>query len=219
MQIFKNNLNKFGGEYLENYDPNKATHIIVDDNMTIERMCNILKVSDIPSSIKVVKSMWLISCVKQKEHVKTEQFELVSTVKATTDVQDSQSEISPVFDGSKKDSTVNKTLISQSVIDSPSTSKQETQSKSGTACESNPEEINKYRKVGMMWGFRKKKRVAEDVASNGSSEADSDYVASGEEDADEENQDMHPGPDLISVATHSRPLPVREYRASLWLFW
>ncbi len=44
--------------------------------MEIDRMCRILKIQKPPEKVKVVKSLWLSACIKQKDYVDTNPYEL-----------------------------------------------------------------------------------------------------------------------------------------------
>jgi len=74
-QIFRTQVNKYGGKVCEELDDN-VDLIIVDDKMESERLCRILKWEETPQNIPVIKSAWLSLCLKQKQNLLFDDFKL-----------------------------------------------------------------------------------------------------------------------------------------------
>lgn len=68
MTIFKTQLAKYGGKFCESLTED-VTHLIVDDRMTPDRLCRLLKLDKPPDKVHIVKSLWLSSCLKQQKLV------------------------------------------------------------------------------------------------------------------------------------------------------
>ena len=68
VELFRKQLEKYGGEYIQTFHVRDTTHILVDEKMDIDRMCRIMKIDDstILKNICIVKSIWLSSCLKTK---------------------------------------------------------------------------------------------------------------------------------------------------------
>lgn len=81
LNLFKANVENLGGCVEENVTHN-TTHIIVDDAMTLERACKIMKVDTPPQGKVIVKSAWLSECFDQKAIVDVDPF-LLDTPKPT----------------------------------------------------------------------------------------------------------------------------------------
>jgi hypothetical protein len=73
--LFGKQVKKNGGELVEKYTTS-STHIVVDEKMEFDRMCKILKVDDLPESVIIVKSTWISSCLKVKKLLSVEGHEL-----------------------------------------------------------------------------------------------------------------------------------------------
>ena len=92
LQIFENQLKKFGGILSAELN-SSVTHLIVDDNMDIDRLCKILKLDLPPDNVVIVKTSWLSACFKEKQFVDEEgyildvsKFKKKSEEKQTADV-------------------------------------------------------------------------------------------------------------------------------------
>ncbi|XP_013421997.1 DNA polymerase lambda isoform X2 [Lingula anatina] len=109
--IFRNQIFKHGGQHEKNRTPN-ITHMIIDDKMDYEKLCKILKVEAPPPNVKIVKSMWLSMCIKQKELVPTNGFEV--QMNASNVKEKNMSAISIAGDQSK-DSTKEEKTCSNNV--------------------------------------------------------------------------------------------------------
>jgi len=174
--LFKKNIVKYGGKYQENFDSRKIglaiTHIIVDENMDINRLCRILCVESPPENCKIVTTLWLSKCIKEKKYVNTRYFELAMSA----------------FKSSSSD------------LDKPSSSKADDISENTDLQTVGNDNMDKksFPKAGIM--FRAYKKVAETRGET--SDADSDYNPSGEEDNDDNAVDN------LKEACTQRKLPV-----------
>ncbi|CAG5130199.1 unnamed protein product [Candidula unifasciata] len=89
LEIFKNQIVKNGGHIEERFELNDSiTHIIVDDKMEVSRLLRLLCIDVFPK-IPVVKSAWLSLCLRKKELVPFEDFQLqnMSTVSVQSKVE------------------------------------------------------------------------------------------------------------------------------------
>lgn len=77
--LFKKQLKNLGAKTCDSFDHEKVTHVIVDEKMNHERLSRILKLdaTSINDKIKIVKSVWLSSCIRNKTYVDTKNFELI----------------------------------------------------------------------------------------------------------------------------------------------
>ena len=78
-EIFKRNINKFGGKTVEEFSPEIITHVIVNDNMEFTRLKSILKYDLLDPTAEhlfIIGSKWLIECVKQCALVDTSTYRL-----------------------------------------------------------------------------------------------------------------------------------------------
>lgn len=76
LEIFKSQIVKNGGQIEERFDlGGSISHIIVDDKMEVSRMLRLLHIDVFPK-IPVVKSTWLSLCLRKKELVPFEDFQL-----------------------------------------------------------------------------------------------------------------------------------------------
>ena len=73
--IFCKQVTKFGGELQKNLSDD-VTHLIVDEQMDIDRLCRILKLDKPPLDVKIVKASWISKCLSEQELVDTEEHEL-----------------------------------------------------------------------------------------------------------------------------------------------
>ena len=160
--IFKKQAGKFGATVVEKWNHEVVTHLIVDEKMELDRLLRILKLeAKSVKGIKIVKSLWLSTCIKSKSRHDTSDFEL--NVLQYIDEQERKARIleaAKVPDSAEASSSAEG--LSKSVEDS------------GTHKESN----TKFSKVGMMFGSYKKKLLG----SDNDADPDSDYEPSDEED-------------------------------------
>ncbi|XP_014669198.1 PREDICTED: DNA polymerase lambda-like isoform X2 [Priapulus caudatus] len=77
VEIFRRQLEKYGGTVSQQVTAGNCTHIIVDENMDAARLCRLLKIDKLPiAHARVLKSLWLSACLKNKHLVDTSVYEL-----------------------------------------------------------------------------------------------------------------------------------------------
>lgn len=76
--LFKKQIKNLGVTFFDTFDKEKVTHVVVDEKMDVERLVRILKLDSLAelNKVKVVKSLWLSACIKNKEYMNTKEFEL-----------------------------------------------------------------------------------------------------------------------------------------------
>ena len=87
LQLFKSQVKKYGG-CLKDSLTNDVTHVVVDEAMTTERMCKILKRDTPPPDKTIVKTTWLSACLRQKAIVSTTDFLLAIPCSVPTKSKD-----------------------------------------------------------------------------------------------------------------------------------
>ena len=188
IDLFRKQMLSNGATFIDKYEEQSLTHVIVDEKMEIDRMCRILKIDQPPNpdKVTVVKSLWLSSCLKNKSQVVEGPFQL-----------DTKTYIH------KKSLPETKSLGEQS-SSVPSTSRQGPEvTNAALKSEGGTDEVksekdngeNKYRKVGVMWGHTQKPNNLEQ------DDPDSDYQPSGEED----NMQME---EVAAVNARGKEIPV-----------
>lgn len=75
LNLFKTQVEKFGGCVKDSITCD-TTHIVVDEDISIERLCKILKNISPPEDKAIVKSCWLSTCFRQKAFVDPNSFTL-----------------------------------------------------------------------------------------------------------------------------------------------
>ncbi|XP_029950997.1 DNA polymerase lambda [Salarias fasciatus] len=65
-QIFLKQIQQNGGQVESSLCPS-VTHVVVDDNMDLDRALRLLKVDCMPSGVELVKCSWLSSCISGKQ--------------------------------------------------------------------------------------------------------------------------------------------------------
>lgn len=65
-QIFQRQIQQNGGQTESSLCPS-VTHVVVDDNMDIDRAQRLLKVDCMPSGVQLVKCTWLSLCISEKQ--------------------------------------------------------------------------------------------------------------------------------------------------------
>ncbi|KAM3624240.1 uncharacterized protein V6R79_021008 [Siganus canaliculatus] len=65
-QIFQRQIQQNGGKAESSLCPG-VTHVVVDDNMDMERALRLLKVDALPSGVQLVKCTWLSMCISEKQ--------------------------------------------------------------------------------------------------------------------------------------------------------
>lgn len=76
-QIFQQQIQKNGGETESLLSPS-VTHVVVDDNMDLDRALRLLKVDCMPSGVHLVKCTWLSMCISQKRLLDVSEHSLLS---------------------------------------------------------------------------------------------------------------------------------------------
>lgn len=75
-QIFQQQIRKNGGEMESVLSPS-VTHVVVDDNMDLDRALRLLKVDCMPSGVHLVKCTWLSLCISQKRLLDVDEHSLL----------------------------------------------------------------------------------------------------------------------------------------------
>lgn len=70
IELFTSKLTLYGGIIEKDFDP-KCTHVLVDEEMTLDRALRLLKITNTPENTQrqlcpIVQSMWLSDCLKEK---------------------------------------------------------------------------------------------------------------------------------------------------------
>ncbi|XP_073329024.1 DNA polymerase lambda [Pagrus major] len=65
-QIFQRQIQQNGGKTESSLCPS-VTHVVVDDNMDMDRALRLLKVACMPSGVQLVKCTWLSLCISEKQ--------------------------------------------------------------------------------------------------------------------------------------------------------
>ena len=102
MQIFKTQLDKFGGNCKDQLSAD-VTHIVVDDKMEADRMCRLLKIDKPPDYAVVVKSSWLSTCFKEKKLIDTQPYLLDLAVLEKKPVENKRADKPPEAANNVKD--------------------------------------------------------------------------------------------------------------------
>ena len=182
LQLFTSQVKKYGG-CLKDSLANDVTHIIVDEAMTIERMCKILKRDTPPADKTIVKTTWLSACLRQKAIVSTTDFLLAVPCSVPTKSKDVENPQKSNTETEQEKTETNKEPVptKSKDVENPRKSNTETEEeKTETNKEPQPSGSElKFPKVGVMWNaFRSKPKGEE------SEDADSDYVPSEDEGFD-----------------------------------
>ncbi|XP_076434932.1 DNA polymerase lambda-like [Babylonia areolata] len=156
LQLFRSHLQNHGG-CLKDSVTNEVTHIIVDDEMSSERMCRIMKVDTPPTDRVILKTAWLSACLRQKAVATAEDFLLPISVSCKRK-------------GSDNDDTTSSTAWNKNQTRTKEIEKEDTP----------PRPEQQFPKVGVMWNAFKSKSKGEE-----SEETDSDYVPSDDEASDD----------------------------------
>lgn len=78
--LFEKQIKNLGITFSSVFDKERVTHVVVDEKMDVERLVRILKLDSLTelTKVKVVKSLWLSACIKNKEYVNTKEFEIAT---------------------------------------------------------------------------------------------------------------------------------------------
>ena len=74
--LFKKQILKLGGKVMDSFSKTAISHIIVDEKMTIERLCSILRLDRQTEGMKIIKSLWLSKCIKEESNVDSSNYEV-----------------------------------------------------------------------------------------------------------------------------------------------
>jgi len=83
-EIFRKKINELGGRLCSSISDHPNI-LIVDENMTVDRLCRLLKIEE-PQQLErmtVVKSLWLSNCIKKSKLLPTENYELQLSTSCT----------------------------------------------------------------------------------------------------------------------------------------
>ena len=197
--LFNKQIVNNGGTFESTFGPT-VTHLVIDEKMEVDRMCRIMKIDEPPQKIKIVKSLWLSACLKEKKYVDSGPFE-VKKVTAKVLVQPEKVKTLEPMPGPSH------TAESEPHITKVSTDydKNTDDEKEG----STKPKVN-YPQVGYMHRFSAKPKPGGDADVD---DADSDYVPSGEED--EAMSEALDSPSSPSSQSMQRRLPVCTRTASI----
>ncbi len=187
-ELFNKQIVNNGGTFESSFDPT-VTHLVVDENMEFDRMCRILKLDAVPQGVNIVTSLWLSSCLKEKDYVETAPFKLKVKETKKEEVTEAVGQKKEAPKGTKDETTSEEAL------------KTKAENGEGKDSEAKP----KYPKVGEMFRYSAKPK-APAAAAAAVNDEDSDYVPSGDEgDADQAEDEESPPPSSQSM---QRKLPV-----------
>ncbi|XP_038570117.1 DNA polymerase lambda isoform X2 [Micropterus salmoides] len=75
-QIFQRQIQQNGGQTESSLCPS-VTHVVVDDNMNIDRALRLLKVDYMPSGVHLLKCTWLSLCISEKQMLDVDSYSLL----------------------------------------------------------------------------------------------------------------------------------------------
>lgn len=75
-QIFQRQIQQNGGRTESSLCPS-VTHVVVDDNMDMDRALRLLKVDCVPSGAQLVKCTWLSLCISEKQLLDVAKYTLI----------------------------------------------------------------------------------------------------------------------------------------------
>lgn len=82
-QIFQRQIKQNGGQTESALSPG-VTHVVVDDNMDVDRALRLLKVHNVPSGVHLVKCTWLSLCISGKKLLDVGGYTLLSPMRSVT---------------------------------------------------------------------------------------------------------------------------------------
>lgn len=116
-QIFERQIQQNGGRTESSLCPT-VTHVVVDDNMDVDRALRLLKVDCIPSGVKLVKCIWLSLCISEKKLLDVASYSLLLPERESETVHENVKEdwlnvktaeesiVEPVSDQTKQEEVV-----------------------------------------------------------------------------------------------------------------
>ena len=166
--LFNKQIVNNGGTFESTFGPT-VTHAVVDEKMEVDRMCRILKIDVLPSKTRIVKSLWLSTCLKEKKYVNTEHFEIKKMIPKEEPNAENAKSTEPSPGPSRTPDSKAKPVKTED--DGAKVSDNSREKSDGSKV--------KYPQVGNMYRFTTKPKP--EAAAN-ADDADSDYVPSGDED-------------------------------------
>lgn len=91
-QIFQRQIQQNGGQ-MESSLCSSVTHVVVDDNMDIDRALRLLKVECMPPGVQLVKCSWLSSCITEKQLEDVVSYSLLTTKRESETVHENVKEL------------------------------------------------------------------------------------------------------------------------------
>lgn len=82
-QIFQRQIKQNGGQTENALSPG-ITHIVVDDNMDVDRAVRLMKVPCVPPGVHLVKCTWLSLCISEKKLLDVGRYSLLSPMGSVT---------------------------------------------------------------------------------------------------------------------------------------
>ncbi|CAG03351.1 unnamed protein product, partial [Tetraodon nigroviridis] len=82
-QIFQRQIKQNGGQTESALRPG-VTHVVVDDNMDVDRALRLLKVQNVPAGVHLVKCTWLSLCISEKKLLDVDGYTLLSPTRSVT---------------------------------------------------------------------------------------------------------------------------------------
>jgi len=78
-ELFRKKIIEFGGTLCSSIS-GRPSVLVVDDNMTVDRLCRLLKVEETEhlGSVTTVRSLWLSDSIKNRKLISTENYQLPS---------------------------------------------------------------------------------------------------------------------------------------------
>lgn len=83
LQIFQRQIKQNGGQTESAFSP-CVTHVVVDDNMDVDRALRLLKVRNVPSGVHLVQCTWLSLCISEKKLLDVGRHTLLSPMRSVT---------------------------------------------------------------------------------------------------------------------------------------
>lgn len=83
LQIFQRQIKQNGGQTESALSP-RVTHVVVDDNMDVDRALRLLKVHNVPSGVHLVQCTWLSLCISEKKLLDVGRHTLLSPMRSVT---------------------------------------------------------------------------------------------------------------------------------------
>ncbi len=220
-EVFRKQVTTLGGTVKDSYIPGDTDFVVVDEKMELDRFCRILKLDQPPSpqECKIVKSLWLSACLKQKQLLPTEPYELDVEAYLGKTVKHDTEKISP---SSPSTSTDNVPKLKEDPEVQPSTSdgvnaklpvtdtlqgKVEDPLQPVSHHPDNTDAKSKFPKVGVMFRSYKKAKVSSEEED---SDVESDYLPSGDDDGsgDSSGENHQVSGAGNSPSPQKKPLPV-----------